>query len=374
MAESSSPKKTQYFFDTDTRQTLEAQDSYTFGRSEGNFTFPQDSKISRVHWELKISEDGVYVVDLGSSNGTKINEQELESKDRFKIQRGDIIYFGEQKLIFTGDTRELPEGISAAPVEKSISFSLDIETTEPTIRREDVTPRPDEQVELSMGSRQVKMMRAKAAAAEKEKKEDIRKIVKRDVKRIERGRQIRQEDSPVFAPAASPTRTIDLELGNSLARGDWAVWVLLMGLVIPFLSYLNFSITVLKRSDLLVPLEEVVPKFLGVFFVLPLVILGGHLFAMQKLKPRPAFRILIAAAEIMVFLSLSGSLKNWTGLHEKVTLNQIWYGCMVVGEEEACRAQLRPAYNQIIYKSIPTKQRLAIEDKFPGIQFPTVVE
>ena len=218
----------------------------------------------------------------------------------------------------------------------------------------EATKEKSEKIELSLGSRQVRIMKEKAG-------EEARRIAQRAEQQLKKAQ----------TAAPQPTRTVDLELARSIARGEWSITLLLIGLIVPAVAYLNKAWAVFFRTDLIFSPGDVIPRYFGVFVLLPLVILGGHLVAMKRFRPRHMFRILIALAEVAIFLSLSGNMKVWTGLQEQVTVNQIWYGCMVVGEEEGCRGQVKPVFNQQVFKTIPTKQRLAIEDKFPAIQFPS---
>ena len=49
--------------------------------------------ISRVHAQIRQSEEGVFLQDLNSTNGTSVNGQMLEPMQERKIQEGDIVAF-----------------------------------------------------------------------------------------------------------------------------------------------------------------------------------------------------------------------------------------------------------------------------------------
>lgn len=64
----------------------------TFGREMDNaVVFNDDSAVSRYHARIVLADDGYWLEDLGSSNGTFVNGQRLESAvllgngDQFKI-------------------------------------------------------------------------------------------------------------------------------------------------------------------------------------------------------------------------------------------------------------------------------------------------
>jgi pSer/pThr/pTyr-binding forkhead associated (FHA) protein len=54
--------------------------------------------VSRLHAEMKIEKDGVYVVDLESANGTLINGERLESLRPSPLLHGDVLQLGRMQL------------------------------------------------------------------------------------------------------------------------------------------------------------------------------------------------------------------------------------------------------------------------------------
>ncbi len=56
--------------------------------------------ISRVHARLELSEGIYYIEDLNSTNGTWLNGESLEYKEKQPIEPGDRIAFGEEEYIF----------------------------------------------------------------------------------------------------------------------------------------------------------------------------------------------------------------------------------------------------------------------------------
>lgn len=71
---------------------------------EGDVMLP-DSKVSRKHAQV-VSDDGVITVeDLGSTNGTLVNGDRLESGSKRELNKGDIVSFGgiELKLSLPGN-------------------------------------------------------------------------------------------------------------------------------------------------------------------------------------------------------------------------------------------------------------------------------
>ena len=53
----------------------------TIGRSQENDIVINDAKVSRIHLQLVISDDGTYsVVDLNSANGTYVNGERISGE------------------------------------------------------------------------------------------------------------------------------------------------------------------------------------------------------------------------------------------------------------------------------------------------------
>ena len=57
--------------------------------------------VSRLHAQIEFDHQQVYITDLGSTNGTYLNNHQLEAKKRFKLRAGDEINVGNvTRLIF----------------------------------------------------------------------------------------------------------------------------------------------------------------------------------------------------------------------------------------------------------------------------------
>ncbi|MFH2102072.1 MAG: FHA domain-containing protein [Chloroflexota bacterium] len=87
---------------------LAERGEYTLGRSaEGQPIVPDvdltpynayASGVSRLHAAIRRIETRVFVVDLGSSNGTYINGNRISPYTESSITHGDIIYLGKLKI------------------------------------------------------------------------------------------------------------------------------------------------------------------------------------------------------------------------------------------------------------------------------------
>ena len=86
-----------------------------FGREDHvEFQILRDSLVSREHFAIEKDETGDFVlVDLGASNGTFVNDKQLEPNSITKLKTGDRIRAGHQNFIY-----------SLSPAKKSTTTSL----------------------------------------------------------------------------------------------------------------------------------------------------------------------------------------------------------------------------------------------------------
>ncbi len=54
--------------------------------------------VSRMHAEIRLSSDGVQIIDLESANGTHVNGRRLEAQVLTTIRHGDVIQLGSLSL------------------------------------------------------------------------------------------------------------------------------------------------------------------------------------------------------------------------------------------------------------------------------------
>jgi len=72
----------------------------TVGRNEDNTLRLAESKISRYHARLTLRQDAVFVEDLGSSNGTFINDRRIEANKPLQLHSGDRLRFDRDEFEF----------------------------------------------------------------------------------------------------------------------------------------------------------------------------------------------------------------------------------------------------------------------------------
>lgn len=61
--------------------------------------FPNSEIVSRIHADLRIEGDAHYIEDVGSTNGTYINNMPLYPGNRHRLQSGDRIALGKGDLV-----------------------------------------------------------------------------------------------------------------------------------------------------------------------------------------------------------------------------------------------------------------------------------
>ena len=87
---------------------LVGRDEFTIGRvSEGQSILPDidltpyeaySQGVSRLHATIKIATQGIQITDLGSSNGTRINNERLNPHKQYSLHHGDVIALGRFKI------------------------------------------------------------------------------------------------------------------------------------------------------------------------------------------------------------------------------------------------------------------------------------
>jgi pSer/pThr/pTyr-binding forkhead associated (FHA) protein len=71
----------------------------TIGRApENTVALPEDEFASGNHARIESQRDGVWIIDLGSTNGTFVNGARLEG--RRKLREGDVVQVGDTELRF----------------------------------------------------------------------------------------------------------------------------------------------------------------------------------------------------------------------------------------------------------------------------------
>jgi pSer/pThr/pTyr-binding forkhead associated (FHA) protein len=70
----------------------------SFGRKSENDVAIVDPYVSGKHGQIEIAEDGVYITDIGSTNGTLLNDAKLNPNQRTKMNADDEIGLGQMRF------------------------------------------------------------------------------------------------------------------------------------------------------------------------------------------------------------------------------------------------------------------------------------
>ena len=95
--------------DQGVRFELDAEGSTMhLGRDAGNPIQLHDTEVSRRHAEIRRVGENFLLVDLGSSNGTFVNNERIEQKE---LASGDQVQLGRTVMLFTGPGDSGPQNI-----------------------------------------------------------------------------------------------------------------------------------------------------------------------------------------------------------------------------------------------------------------------
>ncbi len=95
--------------DQGVRYELDTQGGAVYlGRDAGNRVQLHDTEVSRRHAEVRRAGRKVCAVDLGSSNGTFVNNERVEQKE---LASGDQVQLGRTVMLFTGPGDSGPQNI-----------------------------------------------------------------------------------------------------------------------------------------------------------------------------------------------------------------------------------------------------------------------
>ncbi len=72
----------------------------TIGSDPTNTFRIEDSSVSRKHCEVRSKQDGIYVKDRVSTNGTFVNGSRVEAGNEQKLDAGNIIAVGAARIYF----------------------------------------------------------------------------------------------------------------------------------------------------------------------------------------------------------------------------------------------------------------------------------
>jgi Nif-specific regulatory protein len=86
---------------------LSAGQAYLLGRAATNRIVLKDDLCSREHAEVRFADNAWRIRDLGSLNGTRVNDERLDSEQM--LEPGDEVSLGRSRLLFVAEMGQLPD-------------------------------------------------------------------------------------------------------------------------------------------------------------------------------------------------------------------------------------------------------------------------
>jgi hypothetical protein len=110
----------------------------SIGRQPGNDIVLNTSAVSRYHAQLDVSEGRVFLVDLGTVNGTFVNDRQLEPEGRVPLSDGDTVAVGDVMLVFSSPEAPGRAAVSLTPTPDAIEapdcpFRLILDTPQQSV-------------------------------------------------------------------------------------------------------------------------------------------------------------------------------------------------------------------------------------------------
>jgi pSer/pThr/pTyr-binding forkhead associated (FHA) protein len=114
-----------------TRTELAGKAKYVVGRSrKADVTLDLDG-ISRLHIEIEVRDNGIFVKDLGSVNGTKLNDNRLHAGEVYPVAQGDRLMLGLSPFVVRVAFADNATANSAPakPIERDLKSKIATEFT-----------------------------------------------------------------------------------------------------------------------------------------------------------------------------------------------------------------------------------------------------
>lgn len=122
------------------KRSLRAPATLSFGRTErSDWPFPGDLAMSSIHCELKCSIGACHITDLGSTNGTHVNDESIQSQ---ALRDGDRVRIGGTLFVVNLDaakTQDVPQ-IPQASIDSGDPDSDPVDQPSPAIKSNEASP------------------------------------------------------------------------------------------------------------------------------------------------------------------------------------------------------------------------------------------
>lgn len=102
--------------------------TFFLGRTPENDISVPAASVSSRHCQLTVSENGVGVRDLGSTNGTFVNQQPVEEQ---VLYPGDTVRFGDESYLLEAETTASASGAAHSPAPGKLGLAHPVRVTTP---------------------------------------------------------------------------------------------------------------------------------------------------------------------------------------------------------------------------------------------------
>jgi len=109
-----------YLYHHHSNSFLDLEDGFIIGRQTGDLRYPDDDLLSAAHCQFQVSGNDAYIIDLHSTNRTRVNSAVIRVNSKRRLQLNDVIEIGEQTLILTHQNTFAPGNRVDAPLRNRI--------------------------------------------------------------------------------------------------------------------------------------------------------------------------------------------------------------------------------------------------------------
>ncbi len=96
------------------RRVIPLPATTSIGRQVGNDLLLDDQRISRRHVKIECSDEACHITDLGSSNGTTVDEERLHPNVPVQLKPGSVVRIGSFELVLRSVPAPEPDAVQAA--------------------------------------------------------------------------------------------------------------------------------------------------------------------------------------------------------------------------------------------------------------------
>ncbi|MCJ7549083.1 MAG: FHA domain-containing protein, partial [Anaerolineae bacterium] len=97
----------------------------SIGRQVGNDLLLDDQRISRRHAKIECSDEACHITDLGSSNGTTVDEERLHPNVPVQLKPGSVVKVGSFELLLKSAPALEPDVVQASGLPPATDAAVD---------------------------------------------------------------------------------------------------------------------------------------------------------------------------------------------------------------------------------------------------------